>query len=533
MAVIGLARVADALARRSAAEPLDAALDALRQAAAKVSNRTERDYALGVAVARLAAAGRLDAAAAMTGLIEGPVAQVRVQCEGLSADRLPAIQNAVAKCPEPERPLLEEFVAIACARHGLASASLDATQRIDSPWQRFRAQAAAARAMAEAGKRAEAARLVQAAASTAEAVESTPWRVRAHVRAALEAERAGVPALTNRQLELARSTLARVTEPELQPGLIAGLAEALSALKRSAALREFAAGVLKAEPPAAVRDRLLPVLAAAGETDLVVAECSGTKRSAGGAFRAVVYRLGQRKALTQALALVGKTSGVRRAEALGDIALAQVPPSAFRPVEDRPVGVALNGGWASWFPRLERMGVRWELMACSEPYELGAAGLAARYAGLGYPGGGGHEVYTGAAGTENIRDYLYAGGGLLGICAGQYLATRQHYTDADSFGMGCPSSPHQVQMRKLHLLCLGLPEVITISRRNGGILTPRPGCEVLGWYDTIERYAALVAQDYGYGRVVAFSPHPEGSSGLDGRDQLCINGLHWIMRGLP
>jgi hypothetical protein len=198
------------------------------------------------------------------------------------------------------------------------------------------------------------------------------------------------------------------------------------------------------------------------------------------------------------------------------------------------VGVSLNGGWAAWFPRLERMGVSWELMPLSEPYELGAAGLAAKYGAVGYPGGGGHEVYTGLAGIENVRDYLYAGGGYMGICAGQYLATQQHYVESDSLGMGCPSgSPHQVQMRKPHLVGLGLPDVITIARRNGGILIPRPGCEVLGWYDTIERYAALVAQDYGYGRVVALSPHPEGASGLDPRDHLCINALNWVMRGLP
>ena len=52
-------------------------------------------------------------------------------------------------------------------------------------------------------------------------------------------------------------------------------------------------------------------------------------------------------------------------------------------------------------------------------------------------------------------------------------------------------------------------------------------------YDTIERYAALVTAGYGLGRVVAFSPHPEGSSGFIPRDRLCINATHWANGGSP
>jgi len=92
---------------------------------------------------------------------------------------------------------------------------------------------------------------------------------------------------------------------------------------------------------------------------------------------------------------------------------------------------------------------------------------------------------------------------------------------------------NQIQMRKHHPIALGLPPVIVIPRRNGGMLVPRPGCEVAGWYDTIERYAALVAGGYGLGRVVAFSPHPEGSSGFIPRDRLCINATYWANGGSP
>lgn len=532
MVVIGLARVADALARRNAAEPLGAVLEALEKAAAKVSNPTERDHALGVAVSRLAAAGRSAEAGRLMRLVEGPIARLRAQCELLSPEQLPAAEESVAACPEAERPLAQEYLALACARHAMGAAAREIAGRVQDPWQRCRSQATCARILAGLQRPAEAVEFAQAAAASAKAVEPAGWRLRAHVRVALDAERAGLATLADQQLAFAREAFAGVTEPDVQPGLVVGLAEALAALKRKAVLQQFATDVLKTDLPAAARDRLLPVLAGARAIDLVVAECNRTRPSAA-ARREIIYRLARQGKLAEALAMIGNLSGTLRAEALADIALAQVPTAPIRAPEERPVGVALNGGWAAWFPRLERMGMRWELMACSEPYELGPAGLAARYAGIGYPGAGGHEVYTGVAGIENLRDYLYAGGGLKGICAGQYLSTRAHYTEADSIGMGCPSCPHQVQMRKPHLVALGLPAVITISRRNGGILIPRPGCEVLGWYDTIERYAALVAQDYGYGRVVALSPHPEGGGGLDPRDHLCINALNWITRGLP
>jgi len=533
LTVIGLARVAEALVQRDPNASLDGCLDALRQAAVAVSNPVERDYALGVAVTRLAGAGRTEAAAAIAAALQNPLARVRAQCDLLSPDRLPLLREAVAACPEADRPLLEELVALSCAQHALPAEAQRATERISRPWQRCRTQGAAARLLAERGQREAAAKLAQAAAATAASVEPTSWRVPAHVRAALDAHSVGQTDLADQQFRRACDAWADVNDPELQPGLVAAVAEALAATQRNAALREFAAQVLQADPAPPVRDRLLPVLALAGQTDLIPAEWSRTAPLTGAAQRSIVYRLAQRGETEKARALADKMPGARRVEAFTDIAMAQVrrPPS---PRKSRPVGVALNGGWASWFPRLERMGLPWELMPVSVPYELPAAHLAARYRAVGYPGAGGHEVFTGVAGMENLRDYLYAGGGYVGICAGQYLATGQHYVACDSLNMGCPSgSPHQVQMRSSHLVCLGLPPVITIGRRNGGILIPRPGCDVLGWYDTVERYAALAAQEYGFGRVVVLSPHPEGAGGLDARDRLCINALQWVLRGVP
>ncbi|MBI3946657.1 MAG: hypothetical protein HY321_12110 [Armatimonadetes bacterium] len=544
MAVIGLARVAEALARRGPAEPLGDAVKALLQAAAKVENATERDYALVVAVERLAAAGRLDVAAEAAGPIRDPVARVRAQGRLLSAparggDRalhLLALREAVAKVPEAERPLAWEIVAVACARKGMAPEALDAGARTANPWQRCRAQGTVSRALAEMGRQTEAVRAAEAAAASAEAVEDPGWRARAHLRVAFDAERAGESALADQQLAAARAAMARVADPDLQPGLVIALVEALGAMKRQSALREFAAEVLKGDPPDTVRARLLPALAAAGESATVVAECDRAKPTAPGrgwlaSDRVVVYRLAQRGE-GAAAARYARAMGSQRAEALTDVALAQLarpePPQA----PERGVGVCGVAGTA-WYPRLERMGLPWEFMPILEPHEVGAAGLAARYVAVAFPGGGRWEPYIGVAGSENIRDYLYDGGGYFGICAGEHLAIGQGYVECDWVSMGCSASPHQVQMRQPHVVSLGLPPVITIRRQNGAILIPRPGCEVLGWYDNIERHAALVAQEYGYGRTVAYSPHPEGGSGFDPRDHLCVNALDWVTRRLP
>ncbi|MBI3946659.1 MAG: hypothetical protein HY321_12120 [Armatimonadetes bacterium] len=537
MALVGLGRVASALP-----EPLAPALDALRQSAEKVADAGERDYALGTAVSRLAAAGRPAAAARVAEQIEGPVARVRAECEVLTPDRLAAVQKAVDGCPEADQPLLWEVVGIACARHGMAPAALDAAQRIGNPWQRCRAQGTAARTLAGRDRQADAAKLAEAAAASAAAVADDAWRVRAHLRAALDADRAGVPALAHQQLAQARGALARVTEPDLRPGLVVGVAEVLSALKRgparggNRALQEFAAEALKADPPPVIRERLLPLLAAGGAVDLAAAECERAGASAIDShqqpLRAVVYRLARQGDLARAKACAEKLSGLNKADAYASIALAQLPPAASRPVGERAVGVSLHGSWAGWIARLERMGARWDLMPFTAPHVLGAAGLAATYSALGYPGTNDHRLEVGVAGSENLRDFFYGGGGYLGICAGCNLTPWQRSTECDQIGMR-GQGPHQVQIRKTHLVSLGLPPVVTITRMNGPFLIPRPGCDVVGWYDTEDRYAALVAQDYGYGRVAAFSPHPESGSGMDARGVLYTNALNWAITGLP
>ena len=105
-------------------------------------------------------------------------------------------------------------------------------------------------------------------------------------------------------------------------------------------------------------------------------------------------------------------------------------------------------------------------MPFSVPYEAGAEGLKARYSMLAYPGTGGHASHVAVAGAENMRQYLYSGGGFFGICAGQFLATRRQFVACDTVYMR-GHGPHQIQMRKDHPIALGLPPVIISATAPG------------------------------------------------------------------
>jgi hypothetical protein len=308
--------------------------------------------------------------------------------------------------------------------------------------------------------------------------------------------------------------------------------EAAVATGNGRVAQRFIEECLSAAPDSALRNRLVPMLVSAGAHDRALEECRRRRLSDRFARRLLIYRLAVAGQPALALEQAEGLRGDHRAEALADIALAAAPRPEGRRLDRKVVGVSLHGSWRSWFPRLERMGLPWELMPFVMPYEVGSQGLAARYSMLGYPGTGGHIDHVAVPGLESIRGYLYSGGGFLGICAGQFLATREHLAACDTTYLR-GKGPHQVQIRKDHPVAAGLPPVVIIQRQNGGMLMPRPGCEVIGWYDTIGRFAALVATRYGAGRVVAFSPHPEGSSGFVPRDRLCIHAIHWAIGGVP
>lgn len=530
MAALAHAKLAATLAQADDAAGLVSALEQLTECAAKLKGDAERDYVLRFAMQRLLAAGSVDAAAQVAEQIKTPCAQLLAKCGLLTPQSFEQTFQAIDLCPEADRSLAAEALAVACGRKGMAQAALTAAERVALVWPRLRALCAAANQIAEPKVNASA--LVDPAATCVEAITDPGWRAIAHARVALHYGLIGNPAAVDAQLSAAGAEAAKLTDADVRRAVLAQVVEAAARLKRGAVSKDVVINALSGSDDQALRDRLVPLLVLADEPDAALAECAKVSLRGTVARRTMVYRLARAGRLAQAFESMSRLKSHDKAEALTDIALAQLKLPAPKPLARKLVGVPVHGAWASWFPRLERMGEEWEFMPFTMPYEGGAAGLAARYSMLGYPGTGGHMLHVSVAGSEHMAEYLYGGGGFVGICAGQFLATGRRFAECDHVYMR-GQGPHQVQMRKQSLVNLGLPAVIVIQRRNGGILIPRPGCDVAGWYDTIERYAALIAQSYGLGRVVAFSPHPEGSSGFTPRDRLCINANNWAIQGLP
>ncbi|MCX7825517.1 MAG: BPL-N domain-containing protein, partial [Verrucomicrobiae bacterium] len=157
------------------------------------------------------------------------------------------------------------------------------------------------------------------------------------------------------------------------------------------------------------------------------------------------------------------------------------------------------------------------------------------------PGGSGSKEAAGIGeeGRARIRRFVEDGGGYIGICAGAYLATSGFtwglkILDAKT---ASPKWKRGVGMVKLELTDRGR-EILgnklgqfDCKYANGPILVPAqveslPDYEPLAFFRTelaqndtpvgiMVNSPAIVAGRYGQGRVIAISPHPEQTPGLE------------------
>lgn len=147
--------------------------------------------------------------------------------------------------------------------------------------------------------------------------------------------------------------------------------------------------------------------------------------------------------------------------------------------------------------------------------------------------------YIGPEGKENIRNYVAGGGNYLGICAGAYLACAGF-----EWGIGIlnaqtisPKWFRGLGYLKLELSDEGRSVIQDVKgqftcRYNSGPIIKKlnrpdlPDYTVLAWFreekianpsqvGTMVNTAAIVMAPYGKGRVLAISPHPENSAGLE------------------
>jgi len=165
-----------------------------------------------------------------------------------------------------------------------------------------------------------------------------------------------------------------------------------------------------------------------------------------------------------------------------------------------------------------------------------------RFAVIHGPPGAGYQLTKEQ--DEVIRDFVRAGGGYVGVCAGanyvgkaKLLPMRTHsFKNQGLVSVGV----------KPHAITQGFSGEIVIHHGNGPIMVPGEGCEVVGTFQIGQNFpittAAIVAGQLGEGRVVAFGPHPAGggvhfqSKGTNfsgdelGSDQLLINALLWAAK---
>lgn len=125
----------------------------------------------------------------------------------------------------------------------------------------------------------------------------------------------------------------------------------------------------------------------------------------------------------------------------------------------------------------------------------------------------------GEEGFERIRVFVARGGGYIGICAGAYIAARNVEVPGRPPGLGIIEIENDRRTgRGLRTITVAKPKhpvmkgyvgEVNIWYQNGPMMKAGQGVETLAVYE--EGSAAIVCATYGEGKVVIFSPHPEGS----------------------
>ena len=124
----------------------------------------------------------------------------------------------------------------------------------------------------------------------------------------------------------------------------------------------------------------------------------------------------------------------------------------------------------------------------------------------------------GEEGFEQIREFVAVSGGYIGICAGAYIAARNVEVPGRPPGLGIIEIRNErkagrglrtiIMTKTVHPVVRGYEGKVDIWYQNGPMMKAGEGVETLAVYE--EGAAAIVCANHGQGRVVIFSPHPEG-----------------------
>jgi predicted deacylase/glutamine amidotransferase-like uncharacterized protein len=178
-----------------------------------------------------------------------------------------------------------------------------------------------------------------------------------------------------------------------------------------------------------------------------------------------------------------------------------------------------------------------------------------------FPGGSGGKQgrAIGEPGRKAVRDFVKRGGGIVGVCAGAYLCSA-HYDwslrvintavfnkTVEIPGVGRKSMWYrggaqvvQMELERSAESVLGKTGEVSVRYQNGPIIsvgkaTDLPAYTPHAWFRSeVVKYApqkgtmvntpAIVSADFGKGRVLSISPHPESTPGLE---SMIVNGVRW------
>jgi N-formylglutamate amidohydrolase/glutamine amidotransferase-like uncharacterized protein len=180
------------------------------------------------------------------------------------------------------------------------------------------------------------------------------------------------------------------------------------------------------------------------------------------------------------------------------------------------------------------------------------SGALADFDVLIHPGGSGGRQgrHLGEEGREKIREFVASGGGYIGICAGAYLASADYewslnvldakVLDRKHWARGTGMVDIALTDTGQRVLRSNQPQ-LTVYYGQGPLLAPADR-EDIADYETVASFNTEVAKNgaprgvmigktaiamgqYGHGRVLCFSPHPEKTKGLESLVLYAINNV--------
>ncbi|MEM8670530.1 MAG: BPL-N domain-containing protein [Planctomycetota bacterium] len=181
-------------------------------------------------------------------------------------------------------------------------------------------------------------------------------------------------------------------------------------------------------------------------------------------------------------------------------------------------------------------------------------GELAQYDVLVHPGGSGSKQgkALGETGRDHVRKFVRDGGGFLGVCAGAYLATNDYTWSLNLIDAKVVDRMHWARGNGDVMLKLSSngttffrhdSNAMQIRYGQGPLLGRRewddkevPDYESLAIYDSeiatkgapkgiMKGTSAIVRTQYGRGRVMCFSPHPELT---DGKHHMISIAVTWL-----